>query len=227
METQKNVWDNIAEEWHEFKTKPAHHAVEFLNEAYGKVLDFGSGSGRHLSKVKDEKNFLNENSYALPTSSQQSCGVSSSVGNGKMYLLDFSDEMIRLAKEKAKEKGIDAEFIVSEMNKIPFDDEFFDSAICISSLHCVEGEENRKKAVEELYRVLKKDGSAMIGVWNKKSKRFKNASKDKMVNWRDKGSRYYYLYDEDEVHDLFRSVGFEVGESCNTEMMLNFTVKKN
>jgi len=199
MESQKKVWDKIAKEWYKFKTIPAKHTLEFLRNKTGNVLDLGSGAGRHLVKIE----------------------------NGKMYLVDFSKEMIELAKKKAKEKKIYAEFFVSDLTKFPFDDDFFDSAICISALHCVEGKENRKKSIKELFRVLKPGAEAEIGVWNIKSKRFKNAPKEKFVKWRDKGARYYYLYDEDEIHELFKETGFKIKSTHNSEMMINFVAEKS
>ena len=195
---QKKIWDNIAGEWFKFKTKPAKHVLEFLKNQTGKVLDLGSGAGRHLVKIK----------------------------NGKMYLVDFSDEMIEFAKSKAEQKKIDAEFFVSSMTKLDFENDFFDSGICISSLHCVEGKENREKVVDELYRVLKSNAKAEIGVWNKNSKRFKNSGKEKYVKWRDKGKRYYYLFDEKEIHDLFEKCGFKIISTHNSEMMINFVVER-
>lgn len=199
MKNQKKVWDEIAPEWHEYKKLPAQHAKAFLDKQTGKVLDFGSGSGRYLMKIK----------------------------KGKMYLQDFSSEMIRLAKEKAKELNVEAEFNVSEMSKLPYKNDFFDGAICISSLHCVDSEEKRKQAVKELYRVLTPGAEAFIAVWNKDSKRFKKLkTKEKFLGWQDKGKRYYYFYEEDEVHDLFKKVGFEIIGNYNSEMMIRFVVKK-
>ena len=195
---QKKVWDNIAPEWAEFKTRPTEHTMEFLKNQTGKVLDLGSGAGRHLQKIK----------------------------NGKMYLVDFSEEMIKLAKDKSRQKKIPAEFFVSDTTKLCFENNFFDSAICIASLHCVEGKENREKTVKELFRVLKKNAKAEIGVWNKNSKRFKNSPKEKLVCWRNKGKRYYYLYEEKEVHDLFKKIGFKIISTHNSEMMINFIVEK-
>jgi len=198
MESQKNVWDKIAPEWNLYKEIPAQHTQEFIKTTSGKVLDLGSGSGRHLSKIK----------------------------NGKMYLVDFSEEMIKLAKEKSKKLKIPAEFFVAELTKLPFEDNFFDFAICISALHCLQPKEH-KKAIQELYRVLKKGGKAEIGVWNFKSKRFnQKQGKEKMIGWTDKGNRYYYLFDEDEVHNLFKKVGFKILSSNNSEMMINFVVEK-
>jgi len=195
MENQEKVWDRIAPEWDEFKSIPAKHTVEFLSKTSGKVLDLGSGSGRHLFPIK----------------------------NGKMYLVDFSKEMLKLAEKK----GIPAKFKHSNLWKTGFEDEFFDYAICISALHCIESKKNREKTVKELYRILKKGAKAEIGVWNIESKRFKSVKgKDKIVKWTDKGERYYYLYDEEEIHNLFKKNGFKILSIHNSEMMINFIVEK-
>lgn len=196
---QEKVWDEIAPEWHKYKKIPSEKSVEFLNNCKGNVLDLGGGSGRHMQEIKE----------------------------GKYFIQDFSREMLELAREKAEKKGIVADFIYSSMTEIPIDTGFFDAAICISALHCVNGEQNRKKVVKELYRVLKRGSKAYVGVWNAKSKRFnRKKGKELMIGWTDKGQRYYYLFDEKEVHDLFESVGFEILESNNSEMMINFIVRK-
>ena len=196
---QKQVWNNIACEWHEFKKIPAASTVEFLKKQKGKVLDFGSGSGRHLMKIKD----------------------------GKMYLLDFSEKMIELAKQKAKKEKIDAEFAVSDMTKTPYENNFFDSAICISALHCLTKPE-QKKAVKELYRILKPKAQILVGVWNKESKRLKrHKGKETLIKWNDKGERYYYLFNEKEVQDLFKKQKFKILSSDNSEMMIRFICEKN
>ena len=197
--SQKQIWNKIAPEWHEYKTIPAEHTIKFLKKKSGKVLDLGSGSGRHLVNIK----------------------------NGKMYLVDFSKEMLKLAEKKSKEEKINAEFKQANIWEIPYENEFFDFAICISALHCVEGKENREKAIKELYRVLKPKAKAEIGVWNIKSKRFKNIKgKEKYVRWTDKGERYYYLYDEKEIYDLFKKIGFKIISTHNSEMMINFVAEK-
>jgi ubiquinone/menaquinone biosynthesis C-methylase UbiE len=196
--SQKSVWDKIAPEWYEFKTKPAEHTLEFLKDKTGNVLDLGSGAGRHLIKIK----------------------------KGKMYLADFSKKMIEFAKKRAEEKKIPAEFFVADLTKLPFENNFFDSAICIALLHCVEGESTRKKVIEELFRVLKPGAEAEIAVWNKDSKKFKNSPKEKYVKWRDKGARYYYLYDEKEIHELFKSIGFKIKKRFVPQRNIIFIAEK-
>ena len=123
---QKQVWDNIAQEWYGFKTKPAEHTLEFLKNKTGKVLDLGSGAGRHLQKIK----------------------------NGQMYLVDFSKEMIKHAEHKAKNKKIKASFEVADISKLPYEDNFFDSAIAIASLHCLEPTKQKKAINSNLTKFI-------------------------------------------------------------------------
>ena len=195
---QKQVWENISKEWNEFKKIPAESTMQFLKKQKGKILDFGSGSGRNLTKIK----------------------------SGKMYLLDFSEGMIELAKKKAKKEKIDAEFSVSSMTKTHYENNFFDGAICISAFHCLNKSE-QKKAVKELYRILKPKAQILVGVWNKDSKRLKrHKGKEAKIKWNDKGERYYYLFDEKEIHDLFEKQGFKIIETNNSEMMIRFIAQK-
>jgi ubiquinone/menaquinone biosynthesis C-methylase UbiE len=197
-QNQNQVWDNIAEEWEKFKQVPSELSKNFLLKSKGNVLDLGSGTGRHLTKIE----------------------------KGKMYLVDFSKNMIELAKKKAKKLKIEAEFAVADLTKLPFEDNFFDYSICISALHCLP-KKSHKKAVSELYRVMKPKSKSLIGVWNFQSKRFnQKQGKEKLIKWTDKGERYYYLFDEKEVHDLFKKAGFKILSSHNSEMMINFIVQK-
>ncbi|MCK5615365.1 class I SAM-dependent methyltransferase [Candidatus Pacearchaeota archaeon] len=195
MENQEKVWDNIAEEWNEFKKIPANSSYTFLKAQKGNVLDLGSGSGRNVVDNKDKK----------------------------YHLTDFSQKMLDLAKEKHK----DIEIKKSNLWEIPYDDEFFDAAICISALHCVEEEDKRIKSIEELHRVLKPKAKALIGVWNAKSKRFKDKAKEKMISWQDKGKRYYYLYYKEEIQKQLEDAGFKVIDDVSSEMMINFIIEKD
>ncbi len=196
--TQKQVWNNIAEEWYEFKINPSEKVLDFLKGKKGNILDLGCGAGRHLIKIKD----------------------------GKMHLVDFSSKMIKLAKERAKEKEIDADFKVAEIRKLPFKKDFFNFAIAIAVFHCIKPK-SQEKAVKELFRVLKPRAKALIAVWNKNSRKFRNAkSKERLVKWRDRGERYYYLFDAKEIYALFKKVGFRVVKKYLPERNIIFVVQK-
>ena len=121
--------------------------------------------------------------------------------------------------------NINAEFFVSDITKLPFPDNYFDYAIAVAIFHCIPKKEH-KKTVKELYRVLKPGAEAEIAVWNKNSKRFKNAPKEKYIGWRDKGKRYYYLFDEKEIYDLFKKIGFKIIKKIDPNVSIVFVVKK-
>ena len=200
FQNQQQIWNSIAEEWHKFKVKDEKtnkNTIEFLSKQKGNVLDLGSGSGRYLTKIK----------------------------NGKMFLVDFSEEMIKLAEKKAKKEKIEAEFFVSNMTKLPFENSFFSVAIANSSFHCLNKKE-QIQAAKELFRVLKPKAKAEISVWNIESKRFKNSPKEKYIGWRDKGKRYYYLSNPKEIYDLFEKTGFKIIEKQNPGIMISFIVEK-
>jgi len=181
MQNQQELWNNIAPEWNEFK-KPSKKTLEFVEKQKGKILDLGSGSGRYLIKKE----------------------------NLKFYLVDFSKEMIKLAKQKAEKLKIDAEFYVKETHKLPFKDNFFESGLLTGVLHCIKDKQKRKKTLKELYRVLKPEAKAKISVWNKDSKWFKNRPKNTAMNWRNKGKRDLYLYCPEEFFKEIKETGFKI-----------------
>ena len=198
---QEEVWNNIAPEWHEFKTNTPKTATEFLNKSKGKVLDFGSGSGRSLLELKKSK-------------------------DKELYLLDFSEEMLKRAEQRAKKLGIKITTIKSRLEKTKLEDNFFDAAICVAAIHCVETKAKRESALKELYRVLKPGSKAEIEVWNKDSPRYQKAKKEKYIAWREKGKRYYYLYDDKELTELLEKVGFKIIKRISHSANLIFIVQK-
>ena len=184
--TQEEVWDKIAEPWSKFRRNPPIEVIEFLKNKKGKVLDLGCGSGRNLIK-NDKINY---------------------------YAVDFSKGMLELARVYCEKSKIKALFFKSGAEEIPFKSNFFDSAIFISALHCIEKKNDRKKSLKEFYRVLKKDAEALITVWNKgETKQTKSEKQDSYINWQKEGKdylRYYYFYKEKELISLIKSVGFKI-----------------
>ncbi len=182
MESQKQVWDKIAEEWNEFRDKPDEKTINFIKSQKGKLLDLGCGTGRHFTKSKSE-----------------------------IYAIDFSEEMIKFAKRKAKSLKIKKiKFFVSPATSLPFENNFFDSAICTAVLHCIPTKKAREKTLKELFRVLKPKANLRIVVWNKENTRFKNKPKESFIDWRSKGKRYYYFYTEDELQRELEEIGFKI-----------------
>ena len=66
---QKQVWNNIAEEWYEFKNEPSEFIIDFLKKQKGNVLDLGGGAGRFLINIKGGKMYLTDFSISLMVAS--------------------------------------------------------------------------------------------------------------------------------------------------------------
>ncbi|MBS3092123.1 class I SAM-dependent methyltransferase [Candidatus Pacearchaeota archaeon] len=192
--TQEQVWDEIAHLWNKNKVHPLGMKdsiiKDFLNDKDEKVLDLGCGSGRNFVSLKDAR------------------------FKGVIYGVDFSASMLEYAEENAEKLGI--KVILKKVNvwETGFEDNFFDKAIFIATLHCVVGEKQRKQAIKEIYRILKPKGRAIITVWNKNAKRWKNKPKEKIVSWKldenTKVNRYYYLYDQGELIKELENAGFKI-----------------
>ncbi|MBT7705930.1 class I SAM-dependent methyltransferase [archaeon] len=199
---QEAVWDSIAAEWNEYRKKEFPVVKNFLKDKTGTILDLGCGSGRNMSNIKDVE----------------------------WHGVDFSSSMLAHAKENAKDFTIAPQFSHSKSSKLSFKDNSFDSVICYAVLHCVENKEERKKTIDEIYRVLKSGGQALISVWSRKSKVLKNKEKECHIAWRpkdeeDKRSRYTYIFDLEELENLLKESGFKI-VSVNEGLNLDFIVEK-
>jgi len=198
---QQKVWDKIAVKWNEYKVKRNNLADKFLKgKNTKKVLDLGCGSGRNFIKT-----------------------------NATIYAVDFSREMLKFAKQKADKLKINAKLVHAKSTKLPFKDNFFDSAIAVAVFHCIRWKYMRKKAIREFYRVLKPQGQALVTVWDKNAKRFRNKPKNFKVPWTINGKkiyRYYYLYDKDEFKKELENVGFKIVKKIETSSNIILIVEK-
>lgn len=186
---QERVWDRIAIGWKTFRVNPVSNSLIFIKNCRGNVLDLGCGSGRNFIKIP-----------------------------GKLYGTDFSSKMLGYARKYATKNKIPIILKKTRAEKLPFKDNFFDKIICIAVLHCITSEKKREKTLQEIFRVLKKGGKALITVWDKYQEKFKNEPKEIFRAWKvgDKKyndrthNRYYYLYDKKEISALVKSVGFKI-----------------
>ncbi|WP_067726340.1 class I SAM-dependent methyltransferase [Oceanobacillus damuensis] len=93
-------------------------------------------------------------------------GCGDGYGTTKLYQsgfqvtgIDLSEEMIRLANTRRKERNIS--FMQGDVNEIPFEDNYFDAVMAINVLEWVE---NPLQAINELKRVVKDGGIICAGV---------------------------------------------------------------
>lgn len=181
---QEKVWDEIAKDWNRFREVPSPSVAKFLEDKKGLLLDLGCGSGRNFSSVNK---------------------------NTKIYGVDFSENMLNFAKKKAETLSKDLVVLKSYSDNILLNDNYFDSAICASLLHCIEDREKRIATISEIFRLLKSGSQAFISVWGKNSPRLKNKPKNCFVSWTTKNNkqeRFTYIYDLDELKKEVEDAGF-------------------
>ncbi|MDP4278270.1 MAG: methyltransferase domain-containing protein [Bacteroidota bacterium] len=125
----------------------------------------------------------------------------SASGNINLYGLDISGNMIEVAGEKLGDK---AELKVGDSESMPWEDGMFDAIICNASFHHYP---HPKKVLLEMKRLLKKDGTLVIGdptapVIMRQLMNF--CTKHKLFYEGD-----YRIYSKKEIETLLRECGFE------------------
>lgn len=84
----------------------------------------------------------------------------------KVIGIDVSKEMLKIAETKSKAESLDIEFCDMDVYDMKFDDDYFDGIISVTAFEFFK---NPKKAVDEMFRVLKPRGYLTIGTINRDS----------------------------------------------------------
>lgn len=199
----KNVFDKIAPGWYNFRHRSIFSrelAILARRWQNGKLLNLGCAHGPDFFPFKD---------------------------NFKLFGVDFSPEMLKLARRYAQKYGFDVELTLGDVIRLPYSDDTFDWAISVATYHHIKGEHDRQSALNELNRVLKPGGEAFITVWNRWQRRFWFKPREIYVPWHQKEQtlqRYYYLFSYGELERLAKVAGFEVLES-SPESSYGFPIK--
>ncbi len=185
----KEVFDQIAESWYRLRhwTRFRWELEEMAKRwKQGRLLNIGCGHGADFLPFKDDF---------------------------ELWGLDFSREMVRLARKYADKFNFKANLMIGDACLLPYKEGVFDWAISIATYHHLLGDKAKEKAFLELKRVLKPGGEAFITVWNRWQPRFWFRGKEIRIPWRLKDKtvyRYYYLFSYGELKKLVTRVGFEI-----------------
>lgn len=79
---------------------------------------------------------------------------------------DISEKMLAVARNKAKDFEHIISFINCNIDSLPFASEEFDAAVSVVALEFVE---NQQKALDELFRVVRRGGKIVVGCINRDS----------------------------------------------------------
>lgn len=207
---ERKVWDQIADQWYNFRHYPMKQVKEFAffvakkkpdfsseNRSIKKnVLDIGAGNCRNLLPFKDNK----------------------------LFALDISKEMLKNGQKYSKKFDLGIEFVQGSASELPFKNNTFDVVLAIASLQCLYKKKEREKSMKEIYRVLKPNGYVLVSSWNRWNKRFfpKNILTSNIyVPWhRQSGSieRYYHLFTKNELKNLIENSGLDIENYIDTSL---------
>ena len=151
-------------------------------------LDLGCGLGRH--SILFGKNGFN------------------------VYSFDISREAIEKTKEWAEKEKLDFKYKVGDMLYLPYDNDSFDAILCRNVISHTDTE-GMKKVVQELKRVLRKNGECYITLGSKQTWGFKQEDWpliDENTRLRmEEGPEYkipHFYADYDLIKELFKE--FEI-----------------
>ncbi|MEK7167062.1 MAG: methyltransferase domain-containing protein [Patescibacteria group bacterium] len=171
-------------------------------------------------------------------------------GNGRLFELfnnkkinyfgiDNCEKLIEIAKEKYKLTKVN--FFIEDALDLSFEDQKFDVIFCVAVFNHIPSKELRIKVLENIKRVLKKDGILIMTNWNLYQKKFfffviKNFFKkiifyfsktimnldfgDVFMPWKLKDEiihRYYHAFTMRELSELFKKTGFKVIKKYYTQ----------
>ena len=185
----RQTFDEIAPSWYNYR----HHTIfraelEALAQRWGRgrLLNVGCGHGADFIPFKD---------------------------SFELHGIDFSSGMLKQAEKFAVKYGLTASLVEADARQLPCADASFDWAIAVAVYHHLETEDDRLRALREIYRVLRPGGEAFVTVWNRWQPRFWLRRRDILVPWRQRQKtlyRFYHLFSRRELAGLARRAGFEV-----------------
>ena len=163
----------MADFFNEHNEKMNHFAIERLDlQPIDKVLDIGFGGGAMIGEMLKI------------------------IDTGKIYGVDFSDVMVKQAKQKFEGSiasgKVSIEF--ADVKQLPFDDNIFDKICTVNTIYFWE---DPLVGLREIRRVMKSGGRLVIGI----------RSADKMKDF--PVTQYNFrLYEPEAIKDLLIGAGF-------------------
>jgi ubiquinone/menaquinone biosynthesis C-methylase UbiE len=152
--TVKEKWEELHSQPRFWPQYPNESVVRFMFTNFPtdleqrkplKVLDIGCGGGRHV-KLFAEQGFA-------------------------VYGTDLSEEGIRQTQVMLVRHNLTAELMQCDMTKLPYGNNFFDGAVSFGVFYYSDSKK-AKKAISELYRMLKDGGKTLINMRTTNDYRF-------------------------------------------------------
>lgn len=153
-EQQKQSWDKFSPGWKKWDEL----TMDFLRPMGEEIIASIKPSGN--DKVLDIAAGTGEPGLTIATM----------LDYGKVTITDLSDQMLVIAKENAKKRGIhNIETMACDVSDLPFADNSFDKISCRMGFMFFP---DMQLAANEMFRVLKPGGKIATSVWNAPEKNF-------------------------------------------------------
>ena len=117
--------------------------------------------------------------------------------------LDFSLSMLELCERPV---------VRGDLTALPFTESCADCVVCIAALHHLPSRDERLGALDEIARVLRDDGEALVSVWAIEHPKFdgerdeiRASDGDVYVPWKrddEERDRYYHIHEREELEAL-------------------------
>lgn len=199
--------DRQAEDYHRYgywlygRNEEAHFIRTLNVSAEDLVVDLGCGTGRITSKLMG-------------------------AGFSGYIAIDFSEKSLELFSEKLDGKMRDDILLLhGDVCNLPLKDRVADKALSAQVFEHIPGQKEQTRFIEELKRVLKRDGLAALSIYNFNLRKriFKKYSKKGFHN----GGIYYENFKHGEILKLFRpylAIKKLSGINCYVPFIKRFSV---
>ncbi len=137
-------------------------------------------------------------------------------GFDKITGIDASEEMLNIAKSK----NIDANFLLSDAENLPFKDESYPVIAFITMLEFVENQDN---VIKEMYRLLVPGGWLILGCLNAESALGKNKANSETF----KDAKFLTIPEIKSKFEQFEIIQIETGVHVDTDFTILDETNKN
>ncbi|WP_276300727.1 class I SAM-dependent methyltransferase [Halorussus lipolyticus] len=191
------TYDYIADHFAQTREYAWPEVEEFVSkhaESAPTALDLGCGNGRHAELLADHAD--------------------------RVVGVDVSRGLLDTARQRAADRGFDADLVQADAARVPLRDATIDLAVYVATLHHLPTREARVESLNELGRVLGPDGRGLVSAWSTAHDNFdRERGFDTTVDWTLPGGetveRFYHIYSPDEFEadvaaSLLELVEFEI-----------------
>ncbi|SEV96026.1 class I SAM-dependent methyltransferase [Halobacterium jilantaiense] len=185
-----HTYDRIAGHFAQTREYPWPEVESFLDGRTAEVaLDLGCGNGRHAELLAERADRV--------------LGVDASTG------------LLQEASERASDREFAVDLVAGDAARVPLRADSVGLAVYVATLHHLPDRRARVASLDELARVLRADGAAVVSVWSTEHDRFdQNEGFDTTVDWTLPGGetvpRFYHVYDPAEFDADLAASGLSV-----------------